>query len=413
MAYDDHAKLLAIKVIGTVESNLNYGSINYNDAITVGFMQWWGTRAANILFRIANENPSSWTGAPQSIKDSMSAHPSTDSWWESRYLSNSEGQALSPILIANTAIQNSQAISDLEPYKQAAINIGMDPENNTNSVIFFFVMWHQGPKYALQVMNSAGADASLDRIHSICLNNPTFSQYPNRYNTAYSMIASGDTSGMDNPTGSTNTSPGGDTGTTTQIKSTVTYIEGVGNNLLLHMQDKSKQWAYFDGRNRWIISSKPTNGTPIVVDPSTPTDPVTSQTMQNMIAWAKSVEYKYSYAQAPGRTEPDVSGYTDCSGFTRYAYLKFYGLNIGYDTLEQLANGSEIIGKTSGSLNESIMKPGDLILYDWDGGRVDHVEMYIGSGTIIGHPGPGMGPYEKPITWGSSAVWRTVRRYIN
>lgn len=50
--WDADAKKLAIKAIATVESNLRYDAINYNDPITVGISQWYGTRAAHLLMQI-------------------------------------------------------------------------------------------------------------------------------------------------------------------------------------------------------------------------------------------------------------------------------------------------------------------------------------------------------------------------
>ena len=415
MTYDDHAKLLAVKVIGTVESGLNYTSINYGDPITVGIMQWYGTRAAGILARIANEEPSSWTGAAQSVKDSLSAHPPTDGYWNSRWLTKEEGESLKPILKATAHIQTDQAQKDLEAYKQVAINIGMDIDGNTNAVIFFFTMYHQGPKYAMQVMASAGANSSIDRLRSYCLNNPTLGQYRNRYNTAYDLIMAGDISGVDEPTDPTPAPPGGDNSTgDSRLESDISYIEQIGTHLLIHRKGKSKLFAYFDGRQRWTITQDKDTGSEVVPPTTNPNpDPGgdTSTKMSAMINFAKSVENKYSYAQAPGRMDPESSGLTDCSGFVYYIYNRFYGINVGTWTVEQNERGT-LIQHTSGALDESSMKIGDLILYSWEGGRVDHVEMYIGNATILGHPGPGKGPYEKPITWGSSAVYRNVRRYV-
>lgn len=39
----------AMYVIGEVESNWNWTAVNYNDPITIGMMQWYGTRAAALL----------------------------------------------------------------------------------------------------------------------------------------------------------------------------------------------------------------------------------------------------------------------------------------------------------------------------------------------------------------------------
>lgn len=411
MTYDDHAKLLAVKVVGTVESGLDYTAVNYNDPITVGIMQWYGTRAAGILSRIASEKPDSWTGAAQSIKDSLSAHPPTDGYWNSRWLTKEEGDSLKPILKATANIQTDQAQKDFEAYKQVAINIGMDPDGNTEAVLFFFTMYHQGPKYAMQVMSSAGSDANIDRILSICLNNPTLGQYPNRYNEAYKLIKAGDTSGVDDPKDPTPDNPGGDTGTgTTRLESDISYIEQIGSHLIIHRKSSGPLMAYYDGRQRWVIGQDSNKGAE-VVPPETGGGEDVSDKMTAMINFAKSVENKYSYAQAPGRMDPESSGLTDCSGFVYYIYNRFYGINVGTWTVEQNERGT-LIQHTSGALDESSMKIGDLILYSWEGGRVDHVEMYIGNATILGHPGPGKGPYEKPITWGSSAVYRNVRRYV-
>ena len=411
MTYDDHAKLLAVKVIGTVESGLDYTAVNYNDPITVGIMQWYGTRAAGILSRIATEESSSWSGAAQSIKDSLSAHPATDGYWNSRWLTKEEGDSLKPILKATSHIQTDQAQKDFDDYKQVAINIGMDPDGNTEAVLFFFTMYHQGPKYAMQVMSSAGSGANIDRILSICLNNPTLGQYSNRYNEAYKLIKAGDTSGVDDPKDPTPDNPGGDSGTgTTRLESDISYIEQIGSHLLIHQKSSGPLMAYYDGRQRWIIGQDSNKGAD-VVPPETSGGEDVPDKMTAMINFAKSVENKYSYAQAPGRMDPESSGLTDCSGFVYYIYNRFYGINVGTWTVEQNERGT-LIQNTNGALNESSMKIGDLIFYSWEGGRVDHVEMYIGNGTILGHPGPGNGPYEKPITWGSSAVYRNVRRYV-
>ena len=50
MAWNTESKRLAFKAIGTVESGLRYNAVNYNDPITVGVMQWYGTRATDIPY---------------------------------------------------------------------------------------------------------------------------------------------------------------------------------------------------------------------------------------------------------------------------------------------------------------------------------------------------------------------------
>lgn len=49
MAWDETMRKVWVKAIGTVESSMNYAAINYNDPITVGIGQWYGTRAAALI----------------------------------------------------------------------------------------------------------------------------------------------------------------------------------------------------------------------------------------------------------------------------------------------------------------------------------------------------------------------------
>lgn len=419
MTYDDHAKLLAVKVIGTVESGLNYTAVNYGDPITVGIMQWYGTRAAGILTRIANEESSSWSGAAQSIKDSLSAHPATDGYWNSRWLTREEGESLKPILKTAAHIQTNQAQIDFEAYKQVAINIGMDIDGNTNAVIFFFCMYHQGPKYAMQVMATAGSSANIDRLRAVCLNNAVLGQYKTRYNTAYDLIIAGDTSGVDEPDDPTPAEPGGDSGDG-EVRATgnISYIEQVGTHLVIHQKDKSKLFAYFDGRQRWVVTQDKNTGAD-VPDPA-PDDPdpnpgPPNEIITNIVNWLKSKIGAYSYSQGPGRLEPDKNGYTDCSALMYYAFMKFANIQIGTWTGGQQDTGTEVSISSAGAFAESKLKIGDLVFFNWTYYKpsYDHVDMYIGNNQVIGHGGPGSGPTIKELSGriANCNSWR-VRRYV-
>ena len=71
MIWDDAAKLLALKALGTVESNLQYDSINMSDPLTVGCFQLSGTRAANLIQRIETEDPGSLDSLESSLLDDL------------------------------------------------------------------------------------------------------------------------------------------------------------------------------------------------------------------------------------------------------------------------------------------------------------------------------------------------------
>lgn len=261
MAYDDSAKRLVIKVIGTVESGLNYEAINYGDPITVGIAQWYGVRAASILCRMRDENPAAWTGVAASINNGLLLVPADNPQWNQVRLTQTEGESLRPVLNANRHIQDDQCVADMEVYKQVAINSGMDPENNTDAVIFFFTMYHQGPVYAFQVLDAVGAGASLEQIHAGALANPVLGQYSNRYNEAYQLIRDGDVSGTEPPPSTGEPVPAG---------AELVYISHMSNTIFLHMDNETIP-CYPNGSGYWIPSRKLTTGAP--VDPTDPTDP--------------------------------------------------------------------------------------------------------------------------------------------
>ena len=200
MAYDANAKKVAVKVIGTVESNMRYDAINYNDPITVGFVQWYGPRARNILNRMRLENPSSWTGVASGLESQIIAD-NID--WTQRYLTEFEGNTIIPVLNANKPLQNLQCSQDLDAYVIIAEAYGFNKDANTDAMIYFFTMWHQGPLYAEQVVNECKNEnqfpPTLNQIHTQCMLNGVFNQYPGRYNTAKAMIEAGDNSGIELP----------------------------------------------------------------------------------------------------------------------------------------------------------------------------------------------------------------------
>ena len=182
MTYDDTAKKLAAKVIGTVESGLVYDSINYSDPITVGIAQWFGTRAAAILSRM--KATSSWTGVEASLSNQLSSITSSDTFWNTRYLTAGEGASLEPVLTACAAIQIDQLIKDLDVYKTVAVGEGVDPDADTQMMILFFTAYHQSPASALDVLAVAGVHGTLTDFYDAVLLDPVLGAYEPRYTTA-------------------------------------------------------------------------------------------------------------------------------------------------------------------------------------------------------------------------------------
>lgn len=77
--------------------------------------------------------------------------------------------------------------------------------------------------------------------------------------------------------------------------------------------------------------------------------------------------------------------YMDCSDFTSSVYLTVLGINIGGLTSVQIKRGTAVEYKD--------MKPGDLILFDWElDGATNHVGLYAGNGQFIDEHGSNSNP---------------------
>ena len=448
MAWGTESKRLAFKAIGTVESSLRYNSINYNDPITVGVMQWFGTRAADILNRMRLENPSSWTGVAASIGGDLRNRATTSAnrtWWENRHLTLTEGESLRPVLNANAAIQVDQFDRDCTPYLSVARQQGIDPEVHTKVFIFWMSMHHQSPKRARQVAAITSAEASLEKWLSNALNNEVLYKYPERYRTVYRIIKSGDSSGVPNISepveigeavgdGSLSTD-GGEPLSDDELSGRVKYVQLISpSEIIIHFPDDVQLSAYWDGVSTWNTRNETDRGverlpetppppapSPSFPDVPVPTPPPPSSDADarraRVVKWMKDRIGKFDYLQGPGRLTPDKTGKSDCSGVVWAAYNSI-GINIGPGaTSSQVRNGTQVYA-ASGRVTQATvnaMLPGDLIYMALTGGtKITHVEMYIGGGMISGHGGsPRMGPTERSATNSfRSCSYHNVRRHI-
>lgn len=260
MSYDATAKKLAVKVIGTIESNLNYTAVNYGDPITVGIAQWYGTRAAALLDRMRDTSPGSWYGVAGSLASQLLTIAATDPWWNGRRLTREEGDSLAGVMGRNQGLQNTQLTEDLEAYKGAAVDHGMDPDANTAAMIFFFAMYHQGPVYAFQVLDAAGPTAGLEALFTACMANPVLGKYGARYKTARDLIAAADLTGVDPGPDPAPTFPNGN----------ARYIQRVGDTLAAHFGDGETVLFYPNGSGMYLPGAA--TATPTPVQPAPPAD---------------------------------------------------------------------------------------------------------------------------------------------
>ena len=105
------------------------------------------------------------------------------------------------------------------------------------------------------------------------------------------------------------------------------------------------------------------------------------------IAWAKSkLGAQYVWAgEGPGY---------DCSGLVTMAY-RSQGIYLTHWSQAQYSEGARV--------PVSQAQPGDLIFWNWDGGNIDHVAIYLGNNQIIEAPTFGV-PVRITSIYGWSAV---------
>lgn len=449
MAWDTHAKKLAVKAIGTVESGLKYDSINYNDPITVGIGQWFGTRAAGILKRMKSENSGSWTGVAGSFTADLDGHAESALYWTGRYLTRTEGESLRSVLNANAPIQNNQIVADLEAYAATANSYGLSSENNTPTFILWCSAYHQSPRRALQILSAVGGTVNMSRMLGAILNEPVLGQYRTRYNTVASIITSNDDSGIDLGDGIVNpTEPGkgGDDGgviggvglgiadPTSRLASGIKYVEPYGNALRIVFSNGGHVIAQNTPMSRFVVSQDTSAGADVPgasgndSSVGTPTVPDTADLAAKRAAvlkWMTDREGRFFYTNDPRRNNPDVTGGGDCSSTIGRAYLDTLGMSIGARSRDQENSPLRVVvarGSGLAQFDASKCLPGDVISMALTGtGIASHVEMFSHwEGTVprcIGHGGwPAMGPAFDTLTasWliGKAYPWQ-INRFIH
>lgn len=413
----------AMYVIGEVESNWNWTAVNYNDPITIGMMQWYGTRAAALLNRIKNEMPTAYGQLAASLRSDIESHDAGSAWWTSRYLNRDEGNSIISVFQEkeNHVIQENQAIVDFEGYITTLENWGMS-QSYPKPLIFAMSMYHQSPASAGQVIATAGGSADLDRIYTVCMNHGVLGQYRNRYNTVYQRLKDWD--GESNPpdfgqSGDVNTTPGGNTPGISTEKSKLGYIIQNGDTLILYGRDEyAKGVIFYPASGQVWINGYNANGTDIGGGNEGGGSESGSEAQNAICELYRSWLDRFAYSQGAGRLDPISSGYGDCSSTVWFAYQQVAGIDVGTWTGAMAGKGTKIASGYSGdNLPIEDMEPADLVLIMWNGwnGSFDHVELYMGNNELWGHGGPDYGPDQTTTdarNYPRYMYYWEVRRYL-
>ncbi len=413
----------AMYVIGEVESNWNWTAVNYNDPITIGMMQWYGTRAAALLNRVKNEMPTAYGQLAASLRSDIESHDAGSAWWTSRYLNRDEGNSIISVFQEkeNHVIQENQAIVDFEGYITTLENWGMS-QSYPKPLIFAMSMYHQSPASAGQVIATAGGSADLDRIYTVCMNHGVLGQYRNRYNTVYQRLKDWD--GESNPpdfgqSGDVDTTPGGNNPGISTEESKLGYIIQNGDTLILYGRDEyEKGVIFYPASGQVWINGYNANGTDIGGGNEGGGSESGSEAQNAICELYRSWLDRFAYSQGAGRLDPISSGYGDCSSTVWFAYQQVAGIDVGTWTGAMAGKGTKIASGYSGdNLPIEDMEPADLVLIMWNGwnGSFDHVELYMGNNELWGHGGPDYGP-DQTTTDASNypryMYYWEVRRYL-
>lgn len=396
---DDTQRLYAMYVIGKVESGHNWASVNYADPITIGMLQWYGTRAAALLDRLKGEQPDDYAKLSESLRSSLDAHAAAETWWTTRYLTRAEGESWAACAESdgNHAVQQTQFFEDMAAYEQVFEGWGM-ASPDPRCVVYVASMYHQGPRYAGQVVTGVGVNAGLDRLHRACLNNGVLGVYKNRYNTVYGLLKDWDGAsappdfGQVDMSESESTNPSASSTGTTAQASGIRCIQTAGSDLLVRMTDGSSYLCYEDHglwrpRSTSSAPANPTNGTGTG-------ESAASGDFSKMIQLWYDHEKEFAYGQGPGRLTPLTSGYTDCSACIWWAINEVrpdLAKGIGTWTGALMNCGTEIARGANGArIPTDKLKPGDIVLCNWKVSNYNfadghsHVEWYVGNGDVWG-----------------------------
>lgn len=413
----------AMYVIGEVESNWNWTAVNYNDPITIGMMQWYGTRAAALLNRVKNEMPTAYGQLAASLRSDIESHDAGSAWWTSRYLNRDEGNSIISVFQEkeNHVIQENQAIVDFEGYITTLENWGMS-QSYPKPLIFAMSMYHQSPASAGQVIATAGGSADLDRIYTVCMNHGVLGQYRNRYNTVYQRLKDWD--GESNPpdfgqSGDVDTTPGGNNPGISTEESKLGYIIQNGDTLILYGRDEyEKGVIFYPASGQVWINGYNANGTDIGGGNEGGGSETGSEAQNAICELYRSWLDRFAYSQGAGRLDPISSGYGDCSSTVWFAYQQVAGIDVGTWTGAMAGKGTKIASGYSGdNLPIEDMEPADLVLIMWNGwnGSFDHVELYMGNNELWGHGGPDYGPDQTTTdarNYPRYMYYWEVRRYL-
>lgn len=410
-------------VIGEVESHWNWASVNTADPITCGMLQWFGSRAKNLLLALRDEDAEAYALIADSLRTDLEGSHN-DSYWSTRYMTAAEGNTVSAALAteAGHTVQQSTWAEDVQAYwKQMEIwGLSLD---RPRELIFCMSMFHQSPAQCTRVIRSCGGQASLQLMFTTAMNDVVFGQYRSRYVSVYNRLLDWDMESEPPDFGQDDVDDSvGDTDGIEQIASLLGYIIQRGNDLYLYGREQYGGGVPFHkaANGRWVNGYN-ADGTPIEGGSTGGGSAAGSAAQQDICDLVRKVQGQFAYSQGAGRLDPPSSGYTDCSGFVWWVFWTVCGIDVNRNgtkyMLQQARDQGRIVKQGSYSvIGSDELQVGDIVLIGWASmsGEVNHCEVLLDDGYLWGQPGPGAGPSKNyPInSFGTQCDNWWVVRYL-
>lgn len=422
LLYMDNTAYYAMYIIGTVESNCDWGACNYMDAITMGMLQWYGARARNLLERGRIADSDGWSTFSEAAPTLASQVQANNINWATRYLSTAEGNAWKTWAQRdeNHAFQEAQWEADWNGYQSTMTNFGF-PANNVKERIMWACAYHQSPAQAQRVLASCSATAKLELIYTTILADSVLGKYRNRYTTAYNLLKTWDGTSAPPDFGQTSkpsNKPGGDQPGIEGNPGSTAWIQLQGDNLIYYsgnataifVKSSAQTWIYKTSQSTEPGGGQTGGGS---------SSGSSSEDAARVVEWLRSRINKYAYSQGAGRLDPDSSGYGDCSSVCWRAYMDTLGIDVGTWTGAMKDKGTRVCSSSDTNISDAIAKAhaADLLLLDWGGytQAFDHVEIFTGDNKdeTLSHGGPGNGPnlFSASGEMNMASRWE-IRRYI-
>lgn len=389
-------------IIGAHEGS--YDSVNPNDngALSIGKIQWHGSRAKNLLQLIENNKSGILTQyLPTSLYSDVTSKP--DTYWNTRIVNSSEKNSLTKLLGTDVSknVQNSLIAQDIEAYYSYPKSKGIsDPQ----VLMYFADCYNQSPSAAIRILDTAinkvgnQNGVNIDVLHQVALADKTLGKYSSRRNSVYnkaksitnfSYDPSMESYGISNMStsaligGQQNANITSEASTTNTLSGLFSKLLGIVLNGMFGEKAVTTISDFLGLSMPWTTSAS--SNTPTIS--SAEYMSMTGQIPYGEAVAQKAAEYVDKVNYVYGARDLDNKMEADCSGFTQQIYKKF-----GYSDMAPTVTTQDKDSRFTRIDSVKNLMPGDLVMFennDNPADGCDHIGIYYGNNKFVHSPRTG------------------------